>query len=972
MLALLIAGSSGAAVAQSPSTPPAAAGPSAAAVAPSTAAVAPSTAAVAPSAPAVDLQAPIPIDSAVTIGRLANGMTYYVRPNGWPEDRIELRLAVAAGSVQEEDDQQGLAHFVEHMAFNGSTHFPPGELVRYFESIGARFGADLNAYTDYDETVYKLSVPADRPEAVDRGLTVLADFASGVAFAAAEIDKERGVVLEEWRLSRGAAERLSRIIDPVLFHGSRYADRNPIGLPEIIQHAPPARIRAFYTTWYRPERMAICIVGDIDRAAAVGWIRAHFQSIPASKTPVETPVYEIPPHTETLQAIATDPEARFSTIAIVHKRPLQPLATLGDLRRSFARSLLLEMLNDRFRELARIADAPFLNASAGPGTLGKTVRTFRVAATVPDGHLDTGLRALVIETRRAREYGFGVPEIERAKADLRANYERAYNERERSESAGLASRYVAHFLDHDPIPSLEDSYRLASALLPGIELDDLRAALDEVMPPENRVVVAQAPKKPDLAEPTAAGLQAVFAAAESTKVSPWRDLVADRPLLDPKPKLGKVVSRRRIPALGAQVLGLSNGAQVWLRPSDFKKDQIVFAATARGGASVVDPKQYPQALQAASIVRETGVGGFTPVEITKLLSGKLVGVGPTLGAFTHGVSGSSTPKDLETALQLLYLDFTAPTPREAGVEVVKKQLRTTLANRANDPETAFFDAVRAVNSRNHYMAKPLQPADVEALRLGPTLEFWKRCFGNAADFDFFFVGAFDTTTIEPLILSYIGSLPSKGTRRSNFHDRAYRFPDTNQALEVRKGQEPKSRTAMTFFADPGTDIAEIERARAAADLLEIRLREILREDLGTTYSVGVGFSSLQPVPGYGTMTIAFGSAPENRDRMVDTVLAEIGRLQREGPAVADVAKIQEIDRRELEVAEKQNNYWLGSLQNAALVGWDPLRIADRRQRIDGLDVATLQASLVKYFPLDRRTLVSLFPEAGTPPANSGE
>jgi zinc protease len=910
---------------------------------------------------AFDASAPVPADSAVTIGKLPNGMTYYIRHNGWPENRVELRLAVRAGSLVEDDDQRGLAHFVEHMAFNGSQNFPPGELVHYFESIGARLGPDLNAYTSFDETVYRLEVPVDRESLLERGIVMLADFAARLSFVDSEITQERGVVLEEWRGHLGAGERMSRLVLPVLYQGSRYADRLPIGDPDVIRNAPPARLRDFYHAWYRPDLMAIVVVGDIDPEKVETLVRDQMGELPKKEGP-QPPRLAIPPADTTRFVIATDPEARFSSIGLTIEEPREPLRTQGDYRTSFVRSLFAAMLNDRFRELSRIPDAPFLMASASFGILAPGTRSFGVRATVEDGGIEGGLRALVLELQRARVHGFGEAELDRARNSLMASLERSYQERARTESSRLIAQYVSNFLDDTPMPSIEQRLQLAREILPGISIDDTDAVLDTILVEGSRVVIAEAPEKEGLETPTTQELAWVIAEAESTPVTPWVDQVAGRSLLESEPTPGHVQERHEIPSIGVTVLKLDNGVDVWLRPTDFKRDQVLISGYSLGGASVVDPKRYPEADNALAIVREAGFGGFSPTEISKLLAGKLVAANPFIGDYTQGITASSTPGDLITALQLLYLEFTQVSDRPEVLEVVQKRLRTILANREQDPDAAFWDAVARVNSRDHYMAHPTTIEDVNALRFEPAVDFYRRCFDNAADFTFFCVGAFQVDSIVPLLDRYVGALPSKHKRTARFKDRHYRFPDRIEEVVVRKGREPRSRTALAFFADAGRDRAERTLVWSLTDLVEIRLRDILREELGSTYSVSVAYSDLQPVPKYGTIEIAFGGAPENADRMVEATLAEIQRLQREGPSESDLSTVQEIERRALETSEKRNGWWLGAMQHSHLLGLDPEGIATVRSRIDALTVDALHRAAKQYFPMKRWTRITLLPE----------
>ena len=928
--------------------------------------------AAAPPAAPSRLDQPLGLDPAVRLGRLPNGMTYYIRKNGRPEKRVSLRLAVKAGSVLEDEDQRGLAHFLEHMNFNGSEHFKPGELVAYLESIGARFGADANAYTSFDETVYMLDVPTDKPGLVDKGLLALGDFAARATLTDAEIEKERGVVLEEWRLGQGAGSRIQRQQLPVLLHGSRYAERLPIGLPEVIRGFKADRLRAFERKWYRPERMALVAVGDVDPDAVEAALKSSFADIPKSSVLNPLPVYEIPPHAETLVVMATDPEARGSSVSLIFKRPRVEEKTVGDYRKDLVQSLFHSMVNDRLSEVARRSDAPFLGASSSSGALGQTVDTYALSARVADGGIEPGLRALVTEAERVRRHGFAAAELERARKTMLAAYERGFLERDKTESGSYAREYVSHFLDAEPSPGIETEYRLVQELLPGISLDEVRDLTRTLVHDDNRVVLGTAPQKEGLRTPTADELRAAVAGAAAAAIGPWEDKLEGRELLEKKPAAGHVKDTRTIEALGVTVLTLDNGVSVWLKPTDFKNDQVLFSAYALGGASVADPADYFDATVAAAAAGEAGFGGFSPDDLDKLLAGKLVSASPYIGSYTHGIAGASTPKDLETALQLVYLAFTQPNDRPDSFEVLRKRLTSAVVNQAQDPDTVFAEKVRELNSGGNYMARAMKPEDVTRLRRETALAFYRKAFANAADFTFFFAGAFKVDDLTPLVARYLGALPSTGTRASTFVDRGLAFPRTPQSARVEKGVEPKSQTALTFFADTGLQEMEMYQARAAASVLRSRLRDLLREELSGTYGASVGYSDQAPLRGYGTTSISFGSAPDSVDKLEKAALGEVARLQKEGPSAEDVQKVQEIERRELETSLKQNPYWLGSLQLVHMLGWDPLTIARREQRIALLTRDSLRAAFVRYFPLDRYTAVSLYPEkpaagAGSPP-----
>lgn len=915
----------------------------------------------APTAHRMALGDTLRLDARVRAGVLPNGLRYFIRANHKPEARVALRLAVDVGSTAEGDDQRGLAHFNEHMNFNGSTHFKPDELVAYLQSIGLRFGADANAYTSFDETVYSLDVPTDRDSLLVRGVTALSDFAGRATLTDPEIDKERGVVLEEWRLGLGAGERIQRKQLPVVFHGSRYADRLPIGLPEVIEKAPHDRLRAFYHDWYTPDHMAVVAVGDIDPAKMEGLIREHFGDLKASAQPRPTPVFDIPPHDSTLIAIATDPEATGSRVTLGFKSPHEVTATVGDYRRDLVRSLYFEMLNERFDEIAHRAAPPFLGAGAGGGMLGRTDDLWELEASVKDGGIENGLAALLEETARVRAHGFLPIELERAKDRTRASWERIYAERNKSESAGFAREYVSYFLDAEPAPGIEAEYAIVKSVLGGITLAEVNAVPAQLMRPDSRVVLVTAPSKSNV--PDEAAVRAVIDREATASPAAWVDSTAGKRLMAKLPTPGSVRSRRTVPEIGATVVTLSNGVQVWLKPTNFKADEIIFSATALGGQSLADSADYAVAALAGQVIGDGGVGGFTSTQLEKVLAGRIARVGASYGDYTQGISGSTRPQDLETALQLTYLTFTRPTRDPDGFGALQKRTVEFLKDRANNPQAAFSDTVVAVNEGGFYLDRVPTVAQVEAMTLDQVLAFHKQRFGNAADFTFAFAGNFQVDAVVPLLKRYLGSLPSRGKPTSRFAPKFPRYPSGNVAVQVHKGLEPKASTRITYFTT-GAPIDELDmhRARACASILTDHLRQTLRELMGGTYSVGASYSNLAPVPGYATMTVAFGSDPARVDTLVQATMSEIQKLCDGGPSAADLQRDQEIERRELDVALQQNGVWTGSILTSLQFGIDPRRIAHRRERIDLLTTENLRDTFRKYFPANRRTVISLLPE----------
>jgi len=914
----------------------------------------------------VNLQDPIPFDPAVRTATLANGLTYFVRRNERPAARVSLRLAVKAGSMNEQDDQQGLAHLIEHMAFNGSEHFKPGELVSYFESTGARLGPHVNAYTSFDETVYMLDLPTDNAEIVSKGLLALSDFAGGLTLSPEEVDKERGVVIEEWRGGLGAGSRIRDKQLPVLFYKSRYAERLPIGKPEIIRTAPVERLRSFYDTWYRPDRMALIAVGDVDANQMEQSIKGAFAGLKARGSAAPPPDRSVPIHAETLTSVVTDPEVTSSSVQIVRKRPRESETRAGDYRRQLVERFVDDLITDRFSEVARKQDAKILRAGASNGALSKTVSSFTMAASVQDGRLEDGIASLATEAKRVREFGFSATEMDRAKKELAASYERAYNERDKTESGSFAAEYVRYFLDDEPSPGIAYEYKLVQQVLPGITVNEVSAMAKALLADDSRVILAVSPQKPGIRIPSDTELQAALTRASAAPVGEWIDATAGRALMENPPTAGAVRSRRVLEAAGITIVKFANGVEAWLKPTDFKNDQVLFTLDAPGGTSLAPPSDYPEASLAAGFVSLSGVGGLKALDLQKLLAGKIAAARPYAGLSSQGISGSAAPAYLETALQLLYETFTQPGNDDEAFALLKRQLEAALANRGRAPLQIFGEKLAQVNTSDHYTSRPLTPERLATLDRSKMLAFYRQRFANAADFTFFMVGAFKVDDVVPLLAQYVGSLPSTGSPSSHFRDVGIHFPDSPERVHVEAGREPRAQTVISFFADPSPDPMEQENIAEASTVLETILRDILREELGQTYTVSVGLSQPLPQRGAGSVQVRFGAAPENVEAMTARVMQEVKRLQADGPSADLTNRAKESARRNYEVALKQNEYWLRRLESVHMFDRDPGEILTRAKRIDAVTRETLQDAFKKYFPADRSTVVTLFPAVAAP------
>ena len=918
-----------------------------------------------PATSTFNLQDRIPFDAAVRTATLPNGLRYFVRQNSRPAKRVSLRLAVKAGSIDEADDQQGLAHLVEHMAFNGSTHFRPGEMFAYFERVGARLGPHVNAYTSFDETVYMLDLPSDDPDVVAHGLTALSDDAGGLLFIPEEVEKERPVVIEEWRLGLGASSRVRDKQFPILFYHSRYAERLPIGKPDIVRTAPVARLRAFYDTWYRPDRMAVIAVGDIDPVKMEQDIRAMFGPIEPRAPAAPEPDRTVPVTHSLLVNVTTDPELTRSNVEILRKRSHEDDSRVADYRRDLLDRVADHMINERLDEIARKPDAKFLGAGVGNESLSRSAEAFVMGASVQDGRIPEGLSALALEAKRLHEYGFAGSEMDRAKRWMAAFYERAYNERDKTESPSFAQEYLSYFLTGEPSPGIQYEYRLVQQLLPTMTTSEASARIESLLADGGEVVLATAPEKNDVKVPTDADLQAALRSANTVAVTAWNDIAASGTLMVHTPAPGTVTSRRTLDDVGVTMVKLSNGVEAWLKPTDFKNDQILFSFTAPGGASLAPPADYNDATLASSYTQLSGVGSLKATDLQKMLTGKLVAANAFIGLSTQGIQGNAIPAELETALQLLYERFTAPGNDPDAFAVMRRQLDAMVANRGRSPQQLFAEKLAEVNTSSNYTAQPLTAEKVAALDRNKMVSFYKQRFANAADFTFIMVGAFKVDEAIPLLAKYVGSLPSTGQKTSTYKEVGLHFPDAPEKEKVVAGQEPRGQAAMSFFADPSIDPLEQEKIVEASTVLEIVLRDILREDLGQTYSVSVGLSQPLPQRGDGYIQIRFGAAPENIEGMTARVVEEIKKLQDNPPSADLTNRARETARRGYETALKTNDYWLGRLQTVQMYNRNPDEILTREQRINAITPDVLQQVFKQYFPLNRSTTVILVPATAT-------
>ncbi len=903
----------------------------------------------------------VPVDARITIGYLPNGLRYYIRANQRPSQRAELRLVVNVGSVVEDSDQLGLAHFVEHMAFNGSEHFAKQDLIKFMESIGMRLGPGVNADTGFDETVYMLHVPTNNPEAMSKAFLFLADVAHSLSFDQDAIDKERGVIVEEWRQGRGADARMRDQQMPVLLKGSRYSERVPIGSKESVEGFKPEALKRFYADWYRPDLMAVIAVGDFDKSSVESMIKAQFGAIPAPARPRPRTAFEVPDHAETLYAVATDKEATMTTVGVYNMLPLRDQTTIGMYRQQQVERLYTNMLNERLAELTLKADPPFMKAAVGRGLFVRTKEAATLMALVQDSGVEAGVRSLITESTRAARFGFTAVELDREKRDLMRLYESAFAERDKEESADLAAEYIRNFAQREPLPGITYEYGLVQRFVPGITLEEVNKVAKE-WTGGSRVVLVNAPQKAGVVVPDATRLAAAIKSAGEKDVKPYVEVAANQALLDELPKPGAVVNSTTRDAFGVTEWELSNGVKVVLKPTEFKQDEVVFRATSPGGTSLASDKDYVAAMTATQVVGAGGVGKFDVIQLRNALAGKAVSVRAFIDDTDEGIVGGGSPKDLETMFQLIYLTFTQPRADATVFGVLTSQTKAMLTSQQASPEWAFGQVLQTTMAQNHPRARPLTPETVGEMDLQKSMAFYKDRFADASDFTFVLAGSFDLVSIKPMVERYLGSLPSI-RRKETWKNLGITPPKGIVEKTVRKGIEPKSHAVIVFTGAFPYDSTHQVTLDALSVILETRLRESLREALSGTYGVQVEANASKIPDATYNITIDFGCDPGRTDELVKTMFREIETLKAKGPTEKEVRDAREALRRKHDSDLAVNNRLASELSNRYENSVDISEFFELPMQYDKLTVAAIQEGARSYLDTGNYVRVTLYPEA---------
>ena len=905
----------------------------------------------------------IPVDPDVKIGKLPNGLTYYIRKNTEPKNRADLYLANRIGSLMENDDQQGLAHFTEHMAFNGTKDFPKNEIINYLQKAGVRFGADLNAYTSFDQTVYQLPIPTDSAEVFKTGLKILANWAGGISMDGEEIDRERGVIIEEDRQrGKNAQERMSKQLMPVLMSGSRYALRIPIGKIDLLKTFTHDKIKNFYADWYRPDLQAVIAVGDFDVAEVEKMIIANFSGLKNPVKEKERLSYSMPDNKAPLVKIVTDPEQQYNVAFAIYRQEGNVTKTTADFKKSMIYSMINSMLSVRYQEIMQKVNAPFLYAQSSFGSYQgiPDINAFQTVVAAKSGKaLLSSIMAAAEETERMSKFGFLQSELDIIKKNIDAGNEKQLKEKGKTSSSAFVQKYLNNFLSGTAIGSIDFNYTETKKNIAEITLAEVNALAKTLITPANRIIVVQAPEKDKADLPTEAQLTAAFSNA-GKNISAYVDNTVNKPLLEKIPVAGKVIAEKTLSDIGVTEWTLSNGIKVLLKPTDFKNDQIVFTSFSKGGTSVADPNDY-QSADFSTMIPDLGVGAFNPSQLEKLLAGNTGRASSYIDELYQGFNGSASPKDLENAFKMVYAYATDP---RKDAEIFNKNIsdfKISLENKNANPSSVFADTVQAVLSSYNKRSMPNTLDDVNKVSLDKAFAFYKSRFADLGEQTFVFAGNFEPATIKPLIETYIASLPTLHQKQS-FVDIGSRPPKGIVSKTVYKGQEDKASVQLYIHGDFEYTAATTTQLMAVKSALENKVLERLREKESGVYSPNVGLSlGKYPVAHY-YYTISFSCATANVEKLIAAALDEVKNIKASGATADDIAKFKAEEHRQMELNLRENGFWLGYLAKRLKYGDELNQLLADRQRVDAVTIETSKTTAQQYLNENNYIRLVLMPK----------
>ncbi|MES2578707.1 MAG: insulinase family protein [Bacteroidota bacterium] len=912
----------------------------------------------------MDYSKAIPFDPSVKTGKLENGLTYYIKKNAKPEKKVDLRLVVNAGSILEENDQQGLAHFMEHMCFNGTKRFPKNQLVDYLQSIGVKFGQHLNAYTSFDETVYFLPIPSDSPEKLEKGFQIIEDWAFNTVLTPEEIDKERGVVLEEYRLGLGAQKRmLGRYISKMM-HESHYAERLPIGQKEILEKFKHQSLINFYKDWYRPNLMSVIVVGDIDVAEMEKKIISHFSSYknPAKEKPRK--FYDVPNHKETFVAVESDKEASSAQVQLIYKDygAPKPIVNIGDFKNYIVEGLFSTLLNTRLDELTNSATPPFTYGySYYGGTFARNKKAYQSVAMSQEDKQLSALKVLITENERAKKFGFTQGELDRSKLEFLASIEKAYNDRDKTNSVNFVGEYQANFLEKEPVPGIEWTYQTMKQLMPLIDLKDVNSLIKDYVKEDNRVIILTGPEKEGLKKVTE---QQVLDALKinTDDIKPYEDAAVATSLIRNEVKPGTIVSRESNAKIGTKTLVLSNGVKVTYKNTDFKNDEVLFEAVSLGGTNLYSNEDMKKVQFANGALAEAGFSGLKLNDINKFMTGKIARVNPYIGGSTEGLRGNSTPKDLEYLFQMTHAYFTDLNMDVTAFEGYKQKQSAFFNNMASQPSFYFQQEFYTYLNKENPRFNGLIPSEKTWGETDYALAYkkYKERFANAADFEFYFVGNIDDKTMEAYSIKYLASLPATD-KKEKAVDLGYRMLKGDLKKVVNKGTDPKSNVTIMYYGDAKYSAKDAMSMQALGEVLTIKLIEQLRENESGVYGVSAR-GSMNKVPnGSYSFTIGFPCGPDNAEKLTASALKELQNIIDKGPDEKDVAKFKEGELADFRKDSKENRYWLSNFTRSYTNGSSAEEVLKFEETVNAVTAKDIQDIAKKYLTKDK-VIGMLMPE----------
>lgn len=854
----------------------------------------------------------IPVSDKVLTGKLSNGLTYYVRHNEEPKDRASFYIIQNVGAILENDDQNGLAHFLEHMAFQGTDNFPDKGIIETLERHGVSFGGNLNAYTAQNETVYNISsVPTTDATLIDTCLLILHDWSDYLTLSDEEIDAERGVIAEEWRTRRNPSFRIGMQINPVIYKDSQYAKRDVIGDLDIIKNFEPQTIRDFYHDWYRTDLQAIVVVGDVDAEEVVEKIKTMFEPIHAVENPKERIEYEIPEHNEMYYVLGTDKESTSSSVQILTILPNKrnDKDTYSYLREGLLSSFFNSMVSRRLAEIMQQSEPPYLGGSIGYGGLVRNYAGYYCSATAKPNEETEALKTILVENERIKRFGFSDSELERVKADLLSAMESSYKQRDKFGNETFVKDIKDHFLIGEPLVEYEDYYDYVTKTIPKITVKEIMEYAQPWFTKKNQVVVITGPE--DVTHLTEDEVHGIINYVEGdNSILPFEDEFIGQDLISEELKGSKIKEVAPVEMFDAEEWILENGIKVVFRKADYEKDNVSLYANSDGGTSLYSVEDLSNAENAAAFTNAYGAGEFNAIALEKALAGKMVSCKPSIGTNNEVVTASSTPQDLETMFKLLYLRFTAPRMDEEKFQSILNRNLASVDDVCKSPNKIIQDSIDFITSSYSPRTQPLSRKYLQSLDMEKMYKIYKERFGNAADFTFFIVGNVEAEELKPLVEKYLGSLPTSD-EREDWVDNNVRAPKgvVKKVIPI-KMETPKSLVVTSFRKEMPYNLHDMYCNNVLRSILEVRYTESIREKEGGTYGVGVNSdASKEPVEVY-NMTMTFNCDPDKAEHLKSLVYAEVEKIKKEGVKEEEIANVAKNMLKDFEQSKPHNSYWL--------------------------------------------------------------